>query len=158
MLYGTGHISLLCSDLMLSALPLWKTGVQQWVWNTPSVLHPAASTTESIWAPPPSFPCHLELFWTSSSGVFRGSVFVTRLSTDVIIAAVLLWVSLTKRVIKHHRTHPGERNISPGLSKATISHVLPHMLTLSWVLPPLYPSVVHTLLCCPFFALSKETN
>lgn len=38
----------------------------------PSVLRPAANTTESIWSPPPSFPCHLELFWTPFLQGFRG--------------------------------------------------------------------------------------
>lgn len=92
----TGDPFLSCAlAFCFPSLPAWRTGVQWWDWNTPSTLRPAANTTESIWPPPPSFPCHLEQFWTPSSGFSGGSVFMTRPSTDVIIAAARLWVSLT---------------------------------------------------------------
>lgn len=56
---------------------------------TCSVLLPSTKLTKKN----PS--CHQELFWIPSSWVFRGSAFMTRLFTHVIIAAASLWVKLT---------------------------------------------------------------
>lgn len=63
----TGDPFLSCAlAFCFPSLPAWQTGVQWWDWNTPSTLRPAANAIESIWPPLPSFPCHLELFWTPS--------------------------------------------------------------------------------------------